>query len=63
MQNSNYAIIITEQLGFTYSYHAKRDCIFAQEISKIRITFLKVLYTDKCNFKQSDHINKQNMPL
>ena len=42
MQNSNYAVIVTEQLGYTYPYPAKRDCIFtaASEIMKIRISFL-----------------------
>ena len=40
MQNSNYAVIFTtEQLGYTYPYPAKRDCILAKEIMKIRITF------------------------
>ena len=29
MQNSNYAAIITEQLGYTYPYPAKHDCILA----------------------------------
>ena len=38
MQNSNYAVIITEQLGYTYPNPTKRDCILAQEIMKIRIT-------------------------
>ena len=39
MQNSNYAVIIAEQLGFTYPYPVERDCILAKEIMKIRITF------------------------
>ena len=39
MQNSNYAVIITGQLGYIYPYPAKRDCIFAKEIIKNRITF------------------------
>ena len=39
MQNSNYAVIITEQLGYMYPYPAKCDCILAQEIMKIFITF------------------------
>ena len=29
MQNSNYAVIITKQLGYTYPYPAKRDFILA----------------------------------
>ena len=29
MQNSNYAVIVTEQMGYTYSYPAKCDCIVA----------------------------------
>ena len=29
MQNSNYAAIITEQLGFMYPFPAKRDCMLA----------------------------------
>ena len=29
MQNSNYAVIITKQLGYKYPYPAKRDCILA----------------------------------
>ena len=29
MQNSNFAVIITEQLGYTYPYPAKRDYILA----------------------------------
>ena len=29
MQNSNYAVIITEQLGYTYPYPTKIDCILA----------------------------------
>ena len=29
MQNSNYAVIINKQLGYTYPYPTKRDCILA----------------------------------
>ena len=31
MQNSNYAVIITE-LGYTYPHLAKRDCSFAHKL-------------------------------
>ena len=29
MQNSNYAVITTEQLGYRYPHPAKRECILA----------------------------------
>ena len=39
MQNSNYAVIISKQLGYAYPYPAKHDCILAEDIMKSLITF------------------------
>ena len=50
MQNSNYAVIITEQPGFTYRYPPKSDCVLANNHDNSDY-FLKVWYTDKCNFQ------------
>ena len=40
MQNSNYAVIITAQLGYTSMFpcSAKRDSILESKIMKVRIT-------------------------
>ena len=45
MQDSNDAVIITEQLGYTYPYPPKPDCVLAKK-NENSDYFLNVLYTD-----------------